>query len=194
MIRIARATKEYVSEISELFVECFYDMFKSFVSDKNKLIKAFKHIFIFDRFYVAFSEDEVIGIGAVSDGSSTIKINKFKLCYYLGINNGKRAYKYLKTILEEKDYAFEMDSLCGLLEYIGVREKYRNKGIGSTLVNHIMYDNSYIRYIAKVGDTSKALNLFKKIGFEEFDREKASEKEKIDLGVNDYLYMIYAKE
>lgn len=194
MIRIVKATRKHVNDISTLFVECFYDVFKSFDISKNKFIKAFKHIFDIDKFYVVLLDNEVVAIGAVSDGSSTIKFNKFKLCFYLGLQKGKRIYKYLKTVLEEKDYAFEMDSLCGLLEYIGVKEKYRNKGIGSTLVNHIIHDNNYIRYIAKVGDTNKALSLFEKIGFEEFDKQKASEKEKIDLGVNYYLYMIYSKE
>lgn len=194
MIRIVKATRKQVNDISTLFVECFYDVFKSFNVGKHKLVKAFEHIFDIDKFYVVLLDNEVVAIGAVSDGSSTIKFNKFKLCFYLGLQEGKRIYKYLKTVLEEKDYAFEMDSLCGLLEYIGVKEEYRNKGIGSTLVNHIIHDNNYIRYIAKVGDTNKALSLFERIGFEEFDKQKASEKEKIDLGLNDYLYMIYSKE
>lgn len=193
MIRIVRATREYLDEVSELFVDSFYDMFESLISDKNKLIKAFKHIFILSKFYVVLLDNEVIGIGAVSDGSSTIKFNKLKLCYYLGLKDGKRIYKYLKTILQEKDYSFEMDSLCGLLEYVAVKYNYRNKGIGYTLINHIIHDNSYVRYIAKVGDTNRALKLFERIGFEEFDKQKASEKEKVDLGVSNYLYMIYAK-
>ena len=88
---------------------------------------------------------------------------KFKLCFYLGLKKGKRLYKYLKTVLEEKDYAFEMDELCGLIEYLIIRENYRRQGIGFVFINHIMYDNEYVRYIAKVGDNNyKAL----KIGYE----------------------------
>ena len=116
-----------------------------------------------------------------------------KLCYYFGLNKGRRIYRYLKIILEEKDYAFEMDDLCGLIEYVGVKENYRNKGIGSTLINHIIYDNNYIRYIVKVGDTNRAVSLFERLGFEEFDRQSASTKEKKDLNINDYLYMIGEK-
>lgn len=193
MIRIVRAAKKYVSEISELFVECFYDLFISFNIDKKELVKAFKHIFIIDRFYVVLLDNEVIGISSVSDGTSTIKFSKMKLCYYFGLNKGRRIYRYLKIILEEKDYAFEMDDLCGLIEYVGVKENYRNKGIGSTLINHIIYDNNYIRYIVKVGDTNRAVNLFERLGFEEFDRQSASTKEKKDLNINDYLYMIGEK-
>lgn len=193
MIRIVRANKEHLNEISEIFVECFYNRFKCFECDKNKLIKLFKHIFILSKFYVVLMDDRVIGICGVSDGNSTIKFKKFLFCYHLGFKLGNRVYKYLKIILEDKDYAFEMDDKCGLIEYLGIKEEYRNKGIGSTLVNHVIYDNNYVRYIAKVADNNSALSFFEKLYFEEFDREKASEKERIDIGVNDYLYMICEK-
>lgn len=194
MIRIVKARKENISDISKLFVEGFYDYFKSFETNKDRLIKAFKHSFILDNYYVVLLDDNVIGIGAVSDGRFTVKFNKYKLCYYLGVGLGKRIYKYLKVIFENKDYAFEMDDKCGLLEYLVVKEEYRNNGIGNVFINHLIHDNDYIRYIAKIGDNNRALHLFERIGFEEFDRERASEKERIYMGINDYLYMICLKK
>lgn len=191
MIRIIKANKCYIKEMSKLFVDSFYDVFKSFTSDKNRLVKAFRHIFILDKFYIVLKNEELIGMGAVSKGDSTIKFNKFKLCFYFGLKKGKRIHKYLKTILEEKDYAFEMDELCGLIEYLIIKESYRKMGIGFTLINHIIYDNKYVRYIAKVGNNNyNTLRLLEKIDFEEFDRESATRKEKEEIGVDYYLYMI----
>ena len=47
------------------------------------------------------------------------------------------------------------------------------------------------RYLAKVGDTnSSARKMLDNIGLEIFDEEAATGKEKEDVGVNKYLYMI----
>jgi len=195
MIQIVRANKvKKNDEMSKLFIYSFFDMFSSYCNDKNKLIKAFKYIFNKECFYVVLLENEVIGIGAVSDGSASVKFSKFRLCRYLGIRTGKNLFNYLDNILIKRDYDFEMDKECGMLEFVTIKEEYRNKNIGFILSNHIMHDNKYVRYLAKIADNNyRAKSLFENIGFEEVDREQASNKEREDIGVNDYLYMIYQK-
>lgn len=197
MIQIVRANKlnkNFRVEMSELFVCSFFDLFSSFGIDKNKLIKSFKHIFNIDCFYVVLRDGELIGLGAYCDGNSSIKFNKFKLCGCLGFKKGKILHAYLNSIIVKRDYSFEMDSKCGMIEFVCVKEEYRNKKIGFTLVNHIIHDNNYVRYLAKVGDNNySAKKLFENIGFEEFDRDIATKKEKEDVGVNEYLYLIYQK-
>jgi len=197
MIQIVRANKvkkDINIEMSKLFVYSFYDLFSSFCKDKEKLAKAFKHIFNNDLFYVVLCDSELIGLGACSDGSSPIGFNKWKLCKYLGLKTGKIMFDYLNSIIIERDYSFEIDKECGMLEFVCVKEEYSNKKVGFTLVNHMMHDNKYVRYLAKIADNNyRAKSLFENIGFEEFDREQASNKEREDIGVNDYLYMIYQK-
>lgn len=197
MIQIVKAnrSKKLVNyDMSKLFVYSFFDLFSSFCNDKEKLSKAFNHIFDLDKFYVVLFDEEIIGIGAVSDGSSSINFSKFKLCRYLGLKTGKNIFNYLTNIIVERDYDFEMDNECGMIEFIAVKEQYRNKKVGYTLVNHIMHDNKYVRYLAKVADNNySGKNLFEKIGFEEFHLEEATNKEKADIGVNNYMYMIYQK-
>ena len=82
-----------------------------------------------------------------------------------------------------------------MLEILCVKEEYRNKKIGFILVNHMMHDNSYIRYLVKVGDNNYiAKKMFDNIGFEEFDRDFASAKERENIGVSEYLYLIFSKD
>ena len=197
MIQIVKANKvkkNIKEEMSKLFVCSFFDVFRAICDNKEKLVKVFRHIFDMDCFYVVLLNDEVVGMGAVSDGSSSINFNKFKFYRYFGLKKGKNIYNHLNNLLVERDYDFEMDEMCGMIEFLAVKEEYRNKKIGFTFVNHVMQDNKYIRYLARVADNNhSALALFENIGFEEFHKEEASEYEKKNLGVSNCLYMIYQK-
>ena len=195
MIRILKAQllgKDKRKQMGKLFVDSYYAYFKHFCTDRKKLYKAFSNSFLFENFYCVLLDNEVVGIGAIGNGLiSSIKISKFKLILCLGVSLGKRMYKYLKTIFVDRDYAFEIDSECGMIEFVSIKEEYRNKNIGYTLVNHIMCDNDYKRYLAKVGDNnSSARKIFDNIGFEIFDEESATGLEKNELDINSYLYMI----
>lgn len=193
MIRIVKANKvdNINREMSVLFVDSFYDYFKSFCSSKEKLYRVCKNIFNLDKFYVALLNNELIGIGACSDGSSSIKFNKIKLFFNFGLSLGKRLYKYLKTIFIDRDYSFDIDKECGMIEFVVVKENYRRSKVGYTLVNHMMHDNNFKRYLAKVGDNNySATKMLEKIGFEIFDEETSTSIEKDRIGINKYLYMI----
>ena len=195
MIRIVKASllkRNIQKQMSKIFVDCYYNYFKRFCTDKEKLYKIFKNSFNLNMFYCVLLDDMLIGFSSISDGFvSPIKLNRFKMYYYLGLSLGKRMYKYLKTIFIDRDYAFEIDSECAMLEFISIKEDYRNKKIGYTLVNHVMCDNEYKRYLAKVGDNNiSARKILNNIGFELFDEESATGLEKEELGISNYLYMI----
>ena len=155
------------------------------------MYKSFENCFDLNKYYVVLLDEEVIGIGACSDGASSMSFKKNDFCTHLGSEMGERLYEYLKVIFEERDYAFEMDEKCGMIEFVAIKEVYRNKKIGYIMANHIMCDNEYDRYLAKVGDNNlSARKVLDNIGFEIFDEESATGKEKEDVGVNNYLYMI----
>ena len=197
MIQIVKANKgdkDTRTNMSKLFVYSFYNMFKRFCKDKEKLSKAFRHIFDMNSFYIVLLDKEIIGIGAISDGKAPVKLNKRKLCFHLGIRCGKKIYDYLNKVIVRREYNFEMDKNCGMLEFVCVKEPYKGKKVGFTLINHIIHDNKYIRYLVKVANNNyRAKRLFENIGFEEFDDEQATIMEKEDMGVDNYLYMIYQK-
>lgn len=194
MIRIVKsksANKVIKFKMCKLFVDCYYDYFKFLNIDRKKLYKVFFNAFNLNNFYLVLLDNDLIGMGACCDGASSIRLNKFKAIFNLGLIKGKRLYRYFNTIFEERDYAFDMDIKCGMIEYVAVCEKYRNSKIGYTLINHIMCDNDYSRYLAKVADNNvPAKNILENIGFEIFDEEKATGLEMEHIGVSNYLYMI----
>ena len=51
--------------ISDIFVEGFYEWIKFFSKDKNKLKKAFAHMFILDAFQVAVINGQIAGFASV---------------------------------------------------------------------------------------------------------------------------------
>lgn len=198
MIRIVRASKlnkKQIVEMNKLFVYSFCDYFNSFCVDKEKMTKAFKKSLDKECFYAVLLAEEVIGIGAISDGSCSLKLNKKRFCSAIGKKVGRVLFDYLNNIWVERDYSFEIDKECALIEFVCVKEMYRNKKVGFTLVNHIMHDNKYVRYLAKVGNNNYSCRtMLENIGFEEFDQEQASIKEKEDMGVDNYMYVICDKK
>ena len=195
MIRIIKANllkKKQRKEMIKVFVDSYFNYFEFFCNNRSKLYKVFNNCFCLDKFYCALLDNEVISLGACGNGLvSSIKVKKFNMYCYLGLSIGKRLYKFLKTIFIDRDYAFEIDNECGMIEFVAVKEEYRNKKIGYTLINHIMRDNDYKRYLTKIGDNNViARKTFDTIGFEVFDEESATGIEKKELGINHYLYMI----
>lgn len=194
VIKVVRANeiKNIKTEMSKLFIDSFYDYFKNFNLNTKRLCRSFKNAFDMSKFYVVMFDNELIGIGACGNGvESTIKLKRIDFLFNLGFSKGNRAYKYFKLIFEERDYAFEIDECCGMIEFVAIKENYRNKRIGFTLINHMMCDNKYERYLAKVGDNNySARKVLDNIEFEVFDEEKAKTKEKEDVGVETYFYMI----
>ena len=72
-------------EISRIFVEGFYEWFKYFSKDKNKLTAAFSDAFVWEKFYVAMENGKIIGIAALTNGIETVVItNKKTLRKHLG--------------------------------------------------------------------------------------------------------------
>ena len=151
MIKIIKARKANVNikkEMNKLFIDSFYDYFRTFSDDKEKLSRCLKNVFDLNKFYVVILDEELIAMGACGNGvDSTIKFKKRHFMFSLGISKGKRAYKYFKLIMEDRDYAFDIDKACGMIEFVAVKENYRNKKIAFTLINHMICDNNYKRYL-----------------------------------------------
>lgn len=57
-----KATKEIKPQISQIFVEGFYQWLRFFSKDKVKLTNAFAHMFNTDCFFIAAENGSVTGI------------------------------------------------------------------------------------------------------------------------------------
>ena len=101
--------------ISEIFVDGFYQWLNFFSGDKEKLSKAFQHMFNLEVFYIAVIDDEIAGITACTDGKvSSVQLEGKELKKHLGIFMGTIAYFVLKREFEEKQYPFKVHEYkCG---------------------------------------------------------------------------------
>ena len=52
-----------------------------------------------------------------------------------------------------------------LLDEIFIDKEYRNKGIGSLIIQNYVLDNDYNIYLWVYKDNVKAFNLYKRLGF-----------------------------
>jgi len=84
-------------KISKIFVDGFFQWLNFFSKDKDKLTKAFSHMFNLEVFYVAVIDDEIAGIAACTDGKvSSIHLESKELKKHMGFFMGTITYSVLK--------------------------------------------------------------------------------------------------
>lgn len=194
IIRASEFGNDVKMKISEIFVDGFYQWLIFFSGDKEKLSKAFQHMFNLEVFYVAVIEDEIAGITACTDGKvSSVQLDGKELKKHLGFIMGTIAYFVLKREFEEKQYPFRIEKGMGMVEFVATSVKYRGQGVATAIMHHIFSVTPYDLYALEVADTNtNAVKLYEKIGFTEFFRVKQKYSKR--SGVNNLVYMKYTKE
>ncbi|WP_353626375.1 N-acetyltransferase [Bacillus sp. JCM 19041] len=66
----------------------------------------------------------------------------------------------------------------GSVEFVGTAPEFRGQGVASQIIQHIIENTTYNNYvIEEVADTNTpAMNLYKKMGFEEYKRKAVPQK------------------
>lgn len=189
IIRAGETDQDIRLDISKVFVDGFHQWLKFFSKDKEKLSKAFAHMFNLDVFYVAMDGDNVAGITACTDGRTPcVKLEKQPLRKHLGFIKGTTTLIILKKQFEEKPYPFEIEKGMGTIEFVATSPKYRGRGVATAIINHIVSATPYSEYVLEVADTNEtAVKLYQTLGFTEFMRVK--EKHSKQSGVNYLIYM-----
>jgi ribosomal protein S18 acetylase RimI-like enzyme len=176
-------------QISEIFVEGFYQWLKYFSKDKGKLKNAFEHMFNQEVFYVAVIDREIAGITACNDGTiPSVRLQQRELKRHLGFFMGTMAYYLLRREFEIKQYPFEITQGMGLIEFVATSDRYRGQGVATTIINHIINTTPYKEYALEVADTNtNAVKLYEKLGFIDFIKVK--DKHTKHSGINYFVYM-----
>ena len=176
-------------EVSKIFSEGFYQWFKYFSKDIERLSRAFEDCFIWEKFYFAVIESRVCGMAAINDGKSpSVRLSQRKMIKNLGFFKGCLAYFILKSMFENHKYPFPVSEGTGSIEFVAVSEKFRRQGVASNLLKHIIGITNQEKYILEVADTNTAaVLLYKKLGFEII--YSVREKNPKRSGINNYLYM-----
>ena len=195
-IKVVKANElndEIRKQISEIFVDGFYQWIHYFSKDKNKLARAFNHMFQLHNFYVAIIDDKIAGAVACTDGrSKSVILNKKDLRMYLGFPMGSIAYIALRKELENHKYPFDLEVDCGSMEFVMTNKSYRNMGVASAIIKHIFKNTDFKSYVLEVADSNTpAVNLYKKMGFNDYMKVKNNFSKQ--SGFNYYLYMKYVK-
>ena len=181
------------NEISSIFVNGFYEWIKFFSKDKDVLKKAFAHMFNLDAFYIAIIDEEVAGFASISnDRIKNISLNRKQLQKHLGFFMGFFAYKVFRKEFEDKKYPFTITSDMQPIEFVATSSNHQRCGVASKIIQYIFENDSHTSFVLEVADTnSKAVALYKKLGFKEITRIKM--KNSKQSGVDNLLYMEYVK-
>ncbi len=180
-------------QISEIFVEGFWQWLKYFAKDKTKLANAFEHIFQLDSFYVALLDEKVVGITACTNGKkSCVHLQAKVLRKNLGLVVGSIAASVLGKEFENHPYPFELEPTTGSIEFVATHKDYRGRGVAVALIEEIIKKNAYKEFVLEVADTNtNAVKLYEKLGFVEIKRVKMSNSKR--SGINYLVYMRYVK-
>jgi len=194
MVEIKRASdfdKDVRNEMTEMFVDGFGQWLTFFSKDRGKLIDTFNHIFLLDNFFIAFENEKVVGmVGCTESNKSTIRLDKREFIKNLGFFKGIISYYILKKAFSKQTPGADIG--IGSIECVATSQEYRGRGIATTIINHIFEESDYNEFILEVADTNiPAMNLYKKIGFEEYARIK--QKFAKQSGVNYLVYLIHKK-
>lgn len=181
------------NEISSIFVDGFYEWIKFFSKDKEVLKKAFAHMFNLDAFYIAIIDERVAGFASISnDRVKNISLNRKQLQQHLGFFMGFFAYKVFRKEFENKKYPFTITSDMQPIEFVATSSNYQRCGVASKIIQYIFEHDPHTSFVLEVADTnSKAVALYKKLGFEEITRIRM--KNSKQSGVDHLLYMEYVK-
>lgn len=176
-------------QMGRIFAEGFYHWLNIFSSDRERLARAFAHIFDLSVFFAAVEDSDVAAVTACAGGKkASVHFDKKTLRRELGFVRGSFAYIILKKHLEEHNYPFELSPNTGSIEFVAASPEYRRRGAAYGLIDYIMKVTAYSEYVLEVADTSTAAAaLYEKLGFKEFKRVKDPDGK--HSGVNYFVYM-----
>ncbi|AZU62434.1 GNAT family N-acetyltransferase [Neobacillus mesonae] len=182
-------------QMSEIFSEGFSQWLVFFSKDKNKIAKAFAHMFVLNQFYVAVANNKIAGMTACTDGADrSVRLNKKELRKHLGLFKGSMAGIFLRKEFEAPFEEFPPNT--GSIEFVGTASEFRGQGVASQIIKHIIENTPYNDYvIEEVADTNtSAMNLYNKLGFEEYKRKPLPEIRAKKIGINNFLSLKYVKK
>lgn len=173
-------------QVAEVFVQGFYKELSAISKDMDKLIKAFENAFIEEACYLAMINNKVVGMVCCSDSKTrAVNIEKQKFLKEFGFIKGNIVYRILNS---EFNKPIEFSENIAFVECMATRVESRGKGVATALLQYVINKLPYTEYILDVTDTNeKAIGLYKKVGFKEFERKK--EKYGKQKGFNARIYM-----
>ncbi len=192
--RADKADMEVRGEISKIFAEGFTQWLSYFSKDKDKIARAFAHMFVLDQFYVAIAENKIAGMAACTDCRTwSVLLDSKELRRHLGFIRGSIAALVLK-----KEFQSPYNNPApetGSIEFVGTAIEFRGQGVASQMIEFIIENTPYREYlIEEVADTNiPAMKLYKKLGFREYKQKPIPEGRRKKIGINNLVSLKYVK-
>ena len=189
-INIRQTTENDRSDIALSIAEGFKKDFDVLCKNTHTVATAISTGIQISKFYVAESENEVVGVVAISDcngRAATTDIASYKENF--GFIKGNIANLVLK---EEFESPLDYPPTTGYIEFVAVRNSHQRKGIATSMLKESMIQSSYEDYVLDVTDVNTAaIRCYSALGFKEFKRVK--EKHSKQKGFSAKIYMRYQK-
>lgn len=188
MVHIRKAKETDRNNIALCIAEGFEKDFSILCKDNQKVANAIASGLNMERFYVADTEGNIVGVLAISDcNGRSAKAEKSSLKKHFGFFKGIIAAFVLK---EEFEKQLEYPITTGYIEFVTVRKKHRKQGIAATMLRESMPLTNYRDFVLDVTDiNNNAIKCYTNIGFEEFKR--IPEKHGKQKGFNERIFMRY---
>ena len=169
----------------------FYEHLSYFSKNREKLTKALAHSFELSQFFIAVKDDIVMAMAACNETKlPSIRLEKRQLSAHLGFIRGRLAYVALNKYMLNQPHPFQMRARTGSIEFVACAADYRGQGITHNLLSTIIDVTNCEDYVLEVMDSNKpAINLYKKLGFEEVNRKPAPKFS----GFEFFVYMRHTK-
>ncbi|MCL1925221.1 MAG: GNAT family N-acetyltransferase [Defluviitaleaceae bacterium] len=179
------------TKMAEVFAISYYEELSIISKDIEKLIKIFRDSFTAETFYIAFMDGELAGFLGCSDNMyRAINISKEVILAELGKIKGSLIFKFLD---KEFNTPIAYTDDIAYIEAVATHPEARDKGVATRLIEHVMLKSGYSEFRLTVKDNNrKALSVYRRIGFVEVDRIKASFFEKKYFKFK--IYMRYREE
>ena len=190
-INIRQATENDRSDIALCIAEGFKKDFDVLCKNTHTVATAISTGLRISKFYVAESENEVVGVMAISDcngRAAATDIASYKENF--GFFKGNIANLVLK---EEFESPLDYPPTTGYIEFVAVRNTHQRKGIATSMLKESMIQSSYEAYVLDVTDVNTAaIRCYSALGFKEFKRAK--EKHSKQKGFSAKIYMKFQKK
>lgn len=190
-INIRQATEDDRSDIALCIAEGFKKDFDVLCKNTHTVATAISTGIQISKFYVTESENEIVGVMAISDCNGravATDIASYKKNF--GFIKGNIANLVLK---EEFESPLDYPPTTGYIEFVAVRNTYQRKGIATTMLKESIIQSFYGDYVLDVTDVNTAaIRCYSALGFKEFKRIK--EKHSKQKGFSAKIYMRYQKK
>ncbi len=164
-----KAQKSDVRGIALAIALSFKDDFESIEKNTKKLARSLENGINIHCFYVAEVDGIIAGVAACSDcdGRAVTPTRKDLIQHYGFVKGNIAMYFYKEDFMRPLRFA----KTTGFIEFVGVRPEYQANGIAGKLIEFLIQDSDYKKFILDVVDTNyNAQKSYSRIGFREYKR------------------------